>query len=95
MGYGKEAVSISKNPPSQSNITTVAKGLVGLPIHLAVQAYEKTCGVSMYVLSKGQAISVVIRDESKEISMETVMMWMIRLKDLVTVVFLAYVSYIS
>lgn len=93
LGYGKEAVSISKSPPSQSKVSTMVKALVGFPIHVAVQAYEKTCGVSMYVLSKGQAISVVIRDESKEISMETVMMWMIRLKDLVTVVFLVYLEY--
>lgn len=89
MGYGKQSVSTSR---STSAAYTAGNVLVGFPIHLAVQAYELAFGLCMYVLTKGQAAAEVVHNESKEMSMETAMLLMIRMKDLVSAVIMAYVG---
>ena len=45
----------------------------------------------MYIVTKGQEVSVVIRDESKELTPETIMLLMLRMKDIVTAIVMAYV----
>lgn len=45
----------------------------------------------MYIVTKGQEVSVVIRDESKELTPETIMLLMLRTKDIVTAIVMAYV----
>ena len=69
----------------------MGNGLVYFPIHLAVRAYELVTGVCMYVVTQGQAVSTVICNESKELTPETVMLLVLRLKDIVTAIVTAYV----
>ena len=45
----------------------------------------------MYVVTKGQEVSVVIRNESKELTPETIMLLVLRMKDIVTAIVMAYV----
>jgi len=55
--------------------------MVGLPVYVAVQAYQLTCGATIFLSSQAHAISVKVHDESKGTVFETVIVNMTGMKD--------------
>ena len=65
--------------------------MVGFPVNLAVRAYELAFGLTVFVASQGRTISVKVYDESKEMSIETVITKVTGLKDVILAVVMSYV----
>ena len=65
--------------------------MVGFPVHLAVQVYELAFGLTVCVASRGRAVSVKVYDESKDVSIETVITKVTGLKDTIMDVVMTYV----
>ena len=65
--------------------------MVAFPVNLVVQAYELAFGLTVFVASQGRAISVKVYDESKEISIETVITKVTGLKDAIIGIIMSYV----
>ena len=74
-----------------NSVQTVGGALVAFPVHLVVQAYELAFGITVFVASRGRAISIKVYDESKEISIETVITRVTGLKDTIIRIIMSYV----
>ena len=65
--------------------------MISFPVDLAVRAYELAFGLTVFVTSQGRAIYVKVYDESKEMSIETVITKVTGLKDVILAVVMTYV----
>lgn len=72
-----ETVASSTRTVSTSLVST----MIGLPVHLAMQAYQLTYGITIFLASQAHTISARVHDKSKGTRFETVITNITELKD--------------